>query len=298
MKTVHFQAMGSPCAVHVDGEAALHEQAAKSVIAEVFRIEAKYSRYLPNSLLSKINREASLGRSIRVDEETAELIDYAGACYRLSDQLFDITSGILRKAWDFGSGIPLNLDRINELIGKVGFEKLGWVRPVLTFDRPDMEIDLGGIAKEYAADRGVDICRSLGIESCLIDLGGDISIGGPRRDGEPWLISIRDAKSATQAFATLTLSKGGLGSSGDYERFIEIEGRRYSHILDPRTGWPVSGLSSVSVASDHCLAAGSLSTIAMLKGSQGAEWLLSRGISHAAIDHHGSRFATPPFVLT
>jgi thiamine biosynthesis lipoprotein len=293
-----FDAMGSPCAIHLDADVERAEQAADEAMREIHRIEAKYSRYLSASLLSEINRQAALGGTIEVDDETAALIDYAAQCHRLSDGLFDITSGVLRKAWDFRVRATPDLERLPRLLDVVGSEKLKWSRPTLGFAVPGMEIDFGGIAKEYAVDRAVEICCSRGARACLVDLGGDIGVGGPHRDGSPWPIAIRSGRASSNvAFATIALSGGALASSGDYERFIELDGRRYSHILNPKTGWPVSGLASVTVAAGHCLAAGTCSTIAMLKGEEGARWLGDRNLAHAWIDQDGLRFATPPFEL-
>ncbi len=297
-RVFRFAAMGSPCAIHLHAPDDVAKTAAQEAIREVLRIETKYSRYLPASLLSQINRRAAAGEAIDLDEETAALIDYAGTCYRLSNGLFDITSGVLRKAWDSRSGAPPDLAALSAVLQFVGFEKLDWSRPMLSFPVRGVEIDLGGIAKEYAVDRAVEVCRSRGVEACLVDLGGDIGIGGPRQDGSPWSISIRGTAAGPDvAFATIQLSRGGLASSGDYERFIEFEGRRYSHILDPRTGWPVSGLAAVSVAADQCLAAGTFSTVAMLKGEAGAQWLSDCNVAHAWVSQDGRRFAAPPFKL-
>jgi FAD:protein FMN transferase len=292
----HFAAMGSPCAIHVDARNDQAQRAAGEAIREVRRIEARYSRYLPGSLLSQINRQAAVGGAIELDDETSALIDYAGKCHELSDGLFDVTSGVLRKAWNFQSGAPPDLAGLTTLLRAVGFDKLHWSPPTLSFAVSGMEIDFGGMAKEYAADRACAILLAHGLENCLVDLGGDIAVSGPRRDGSPWSIAIRGDRPGV-AFAKIELSRGGLASSGDYERFIEFEGRRYSHILNPRTGWPVAGLSAASVLADQCMAAGTYATVAMLRGDEGAAWLSACHISHAGIDRQGQRFATPPFEL-
>ena len=292
-----FAAMGSTCAIHLDAEREVAEAASGAAMREVHRIEAKYSRYLPASFLSEINRHAAAGTAIDLDEETTALVDYARGSHELSGGLFDVTSGVLRKAWDFRSRAAPDIGRIEALLTSVGFEKLQWAAPRLGFAVPGMEIDFGGLAKEYAVDRAVEICCSRGAAACLIDLGGDIGVGGPRRDRTPWQIAIRKPGARCTASATVTLSGGALASSGDYERYIELDGQRYSHILDPKTGWPVSGLAAVSVAAERCLLAGTLSTVAMLKGEAGAQWLAERALAHAWIDHDGRRFATPPFKL-
>jgi thiamine biosynthesis lipoprotein len=128
----------------------------------------------------------------------------------------------------------------------------------------------------------------------FIDLGGDIRVIGPQPDGLPWRIGIRHPRDADRLAAEIALLSGALATSGDYERFIEVDGRRYCHILDPKTGWPAQGLSSVTVISDRCLVAGTLSTAAMLKGSVGAAWLHGLGVRHLVIDEGGNSCGTEP----
>jgi thiamine biosynthesis lipoprotein len=131
------------------------------------------------------------------------------------------------------------------------------------------------------------ICLEMGICHGLVNLGGDIRVIGPHPDGTPWRIGIRHPREADALLTSVMLAQGGLASSGDYERCIEIEGRRYSHILNPKTGWPVQGLAAASVIAPHCLVAGSASTIAMLKESAGARWLEELGLPHVWMDAQG-----------
>jgi thiamine biosynthesis lipoprotein len=161
-----------------------------------------------------------------------------------------------------------------------------------------MELDFGGLGKEYAADRAVEVCIDLGARHGFIDLGGDIRVIGPQPNGLPWRIGIRHPRDADQLVAEIELSNGALATSGDYERFMEVDGRRYCHILDPRTGWPAHGLSSVTVIADRCLVAGSLSTSAMLKGKAGAAWLQGLAVRHVVIDKQGNYCSTEPPLLT
>ena len=266
--------MGGPCSLHLDAtDPDAAEQVAKRVIGEIERIERRYSRYLPQSLLSRLNAAARNRQSIAVDPETAGLLDHAFACHRLSGGLFDITSGVLRRAWSFRSGQLPRRAALKALLDKVGMDKLLWEEPTLHFAVPGMELDFGGIAKEYAVDRAVDFCRHSGIRYGVVELGGDIGIIGPHADGSPWQVGIRHHRRPDKRIAAIALAGGALAVSGDYERCIERDGRRLSHILDPRTGWPCQGLSSVAVAAERCMAAGSLSTIAMLKGQDGSAWL-------------------------
>ena len=231
--------MGSECILNLhDADTAL----AKAAEDEIFRIERRYSRYRADSILADINRASAMGGSIEVDEETASLLDYAFACHRKSRGLFDITTGALRRVWNFpGSKVP-EAAAIERLLAVVGLEKVIWSRPLLSFPLAGVELDFGGICKEYAADRAAAICSEGGVASGFVNLGGDISVIGPRPDGTPWPIKIRDPRATDKSHAVIHLSKGGLATSGDYERCITFGGKRYSHILNPRTGWPSSGL--------------------------------------------------------
>jgi thiamine biosynthesis lipoprotein len=261
------------------------EDAALAVEREVARIEARYSRYRPDSVLSRINNIAAIGGSVDVDPETAGLIEYAYACFRKSEGLFDITSGLLRKVWNFHVRTLPTEKMIAELLPRIGLSKVEWSNPRLTFGTAGMELDLGGIGKEYAADRAAQIAGASGIDSGLVNLGGDVRVIG--RGDPPWRIGIRHPRRFDVSIVALGLPCGGLATSGDYERFVEVDGRRYCHILDPRSGWPVQGLRSATVIGDDCLVAGSLATMAMLKGYEGLAWLRSLGVRHVVIDDEG-----------
>ena len=263
--------MGSPCEVRVYGDDA--DEIAAAARAEVLRLEGKYSRYRDDSLATRINRSAGDSDGALVDEETARLLDYASASHAQSDGLFDITSGILRRAWNFKSGSLPTQAQIDALLPLVGWEQVRWEAPRIVLPSKGMELDFGGYVKEYAADSAAQLCRERGARHGLVDLGGDLAVVGPHPDGAPWRVGVRHPRDPARAVAALPLGWGGIASSGDYERCMIVEGVRYGHILDPRTGWPVRGLASVSVAANHCLVAGTLTTIAMLKGAAGAAWL-------------------------
>ena len=291
-----FTTMGTACNLHLycDGAAAA-DRVIRAAVAEVKRLEAKYSRYLPDSVLSGINRTAALGGEMSLDDETAGLLDYAWTCYAQSAGLFDISSGILRRAWNFDTGHLPEQHAIDAQQDRVGLNRIEWRKPVIRFPVADMELDFGGIAKEYAADQAAAVCRSLGVRHGLLDLGGDMAVIGPHPDGRPWQIGIRSPDRPNALAASVELARGGLASSGDYERCVVVGGRRYGHILDPRTGWPVQGLSAVSVVAERCTVAGSISTIAMLMGVSGGAWLRSLGVPHVCIETGGHQQSTPQF---
>jgi thiamine biosynthesis lipoprotein len=283
-----FKAMGSPCSIQLYARSAkAGAQAAKIAMEDIYRLESYYSRYRADSFLSKMNRLAAQGGTISVDDETAGLLDYAATCYQQSDGLFDITSGILRRAWDFKSGIIPTQMIIQSLLEKIGWHKLSWQRPILTFNIPGMEIDFGGIVKEYAVDRAASLCNTAGIRHGIINLGGDIKIIGPHYDGSPWRIAIRHPRQSDGILKTLSLYSGALASSGDYERCITLNGIRYGHVLNPKTGWPVNYMAAVSVIGEFCVVAGSASTIGMLKEEQGPNWLKELGLPHLWMNVQG-----------
>lgn len=284
-----FQAMGSPCEIQVfAADAAQARAGAEHAIADVARLEARYSRYREDSFLSDINRVAARGGSIDVDAETASLLDYAATCYAESDGLFDITSGVLRQAWRFDRGGLPDATQIAALKARVGWHRLRWEAPRLAFPEPGLELDFGGVVKEYAVDRAAALCHERGLHHGVVNLGGDIKIIGPRADGQPWRIGIKHPRRAETLLDTLQLQRGALASSGDYERCILVDGVRYGHILNPRSGWPVRRLAAVSVVADFCVIAGSAATIAMLKEDDGPAWLAALGLRHLWVDVDGN----------
>ncbi len=281
--------MGSPCELQLFA-ANPHDaqRAAAAVVADIERLEQRYSRYRDGSLLSSLNRVAASGGSIEVDAETAGLLNYAATCFEESGGLFDITSGRLRGAWNFTDGTLPDPAEVDRLLAHVGFDKLAWAPPRLSFPQPGLELDLGGVVKEYAADRAATLCRECGVQSGFVNLGGDIAIVGPRPDGDTWRIGLQHPRAPGEVARVVSLDRGGIASSGDYARCIVIDGVRYGHILNPRTGWPVRHLAAVSVQADLCIVAGSASTIAMLKEADGPAWLAGLGLPHLWVDVDGN----------
>ena len=281
-----FQAMSSACEIRLDGgdEAAL-ATAAQAAIAEVRRIEAKYSRYRHDSIVSRINAAAGSGVAVDVDAETAALLDFAGQLCASSDGLFDITSGVLRRAWDFRAARVPGRDEVQALLPLIGWPGVHWQDHRIALPRAGMELDFGGFGKEYAADRAAEVLIAAGQRYGFVSLGGDIRVIGPRADGRPWRFGIQHPRRGEgQTIATVEMASGALATSGDYERCFEAGGRRYCHILDPHSGWPVSAWASVSVTAPACTAAGALSTIAMLRGRAALEFLATQGATYLAID--------------
>lgn len=293
---IEFRAMACDNVVEVfSHSAAMAEEAANAAMREVKRIEAKYSRYLENSVVSKINRAAG-GAPVDIDAETAQLLAYADVCFQQSGGLFDITSGILRRAWNFKADRPPSTDAIAPLLPLIGWPRVVHTPTEVSLAEAGMEIDFGGFGKEYAADRAAAVLLSHGLHHAFVNLGGDVVVTGPQANGESWNLGVRHPRHAEAMMATLPIASGAIATSGDYERFLEFEGRRYSHILDPRTGEAVAGWQSVSVLAPSCLVAGSISTIAMLKGSDRAKtWLDQSGCDYLAVDATGKTLSSRSF---
>jgi thiamine biosynthesis lipoprotein len=282
-----FEAMASPCELllPVAGESPDPATALKlgSLVArEAWRVEKKFSRYRPDSVTAHIH--AHRGTDITVDEETGALLDFARQCHELSDGRFDITSGVLRYAWHFdGSDRIPESARIEALLPLIGFDKLEWRSPRLRVPT-GMELDFGGIGKEYAVDRAYEILAARRAAPFLINFGGDLRANRAPPNG-PWQVGIERPDTDRQAGMLLDLEHGALATSGDSRRYLSRDGKRYGHILDPRTGWPVQGAPrSVTVAASSCTEAGLLSTLALLHGAGARTFLEAQGVRYWLLD--------------
>jgi len=292
---IPFKAMASACEVVVAADGEQEAQAlARAAIDEVNRVEVKFSRYRPDSIIARIN-DAAGGDPVDCDDETWSLLEYADALYRSSDALFDITSGVLRRVWNFKvPRVPADeeLAAVRQLIGWSRVER---DQRRVRLPQAGMEIDFGGFGKEYAADRAGAILAAQGIRHGYVNLAGDMRVLGPKPDGQPWMIGIQDPRRKGQILATIPIEQGGLATSGDYERYFELDDQRYCHVLDPRSGRPVTHWRTVSVVAPLAVVAGNCTTIAMLKQSAGLAFLEASGMNFLAVDQHGTihQKATP-----
>jgi thiamine biosynthesis lipoprotein len=276
-----FRAMASPCEVLIDTD---DRDAAAALAAlvrgEALRIERKFSRYLNDNVVHRINHAG--GGTVTVDDETARLLDYAAACHDSSEGRFDITSGVLRRVWSFdgGSRVPEE-SAIREALSHVGWSRVTWSSPEFTLPE-GMEIDLGGIGKEYAVDRAAGILAEHTRSSFLVNFGGDLFASGARRGDVAWGVGLDDPeRPGEKVLGRFDLTVGALATSGDARRFVMHQGRRLGHILDPRTGWPVADSPrAVTVLGRTCLEAGTLATLAYLQGPGAAAFLAAQGVQH------------------
>lgn len=268
---VCFSAMASHCelllrASHLTIARELGECAAE----EAWRIEEKYSRRRQDSFWSRLH--ARRGVPIDVDEETASLLNYAQRCHRISDGMFDITSGILRRAWGCDdTGCPPEPEAIAALMPFVGLEKIFWRSP--TIELPvGMELDLCAIGRHYAVDRAFELLRERGKGPFLLNFGGDVRVSGPPPHGS-WQISI--------PCTTLQIERGALATCGD-PAAQELCG---APLLNPKTGRPVPHAArSITVAAGSCTEAGMLSALALLQGARARQFLNEQGVKYWMLD--------------
>ncbi len=285
---VQFAAMASDCEVRLAGVSAAGAQTlAMLAIDEVRRIETKYSRYRADSVVSQINAAAGNGEPISIDAETAQLLVFATQLFELSDGLFDATSGVLRQVWDFKPGRKPSPQQLADILPRIGWNHVQWNDQTARLMRPGMELDFGGFGKEYAADRAATLLANEGAQYGLVNLGGDIRVIGPQPDGAPWSMGIRHPRQDNAVIASIPISSGALATSGDYERFFVEDDERFCHILNPKTGCPAQHWQSISVIAPVCVAAGAMSTTAMLKGTDAIAFLEGQGVSYLAVDADG-----------
>ena len=282
-----FRAMASPCEVQLWSEQPkLAQHALAAAQHEVARIEAKYSRYRADSVISRINAAAG-SAPLPVDDETAGLLDLGQQCFADSDGRFDLTSGVLRRAWDFAQARLPEPGVVDALLPLVGWRKVHWQRPLFGLSKLGMQLDFGGIGKEYAADRAAAVLTELGMSHALVNLGGDVRVLGPQIDGRAWRIGIQHPRNSQALLGYIDLSAGALATSGDYQRFFELKGKRYCHLLNALTGWPVQGAQAATVWAPLCVVAGALASVAMLQGELGLNYLRAAGIQFLWVDAQG-----------
>jgi len=280
---ITFFAMASPCEVIVEtSDKALAQKVGKLVANEVWRIEDKYSRYDKRSLCYQINNNDD--RSISIDNETFLLLEFSNTCYLLSEGLFDITSGVLRKVWCFdGSDNVPSIEKVSEILPKIGWSHVNYSETSLTLPK-GMEIDLGGIGKEYAVDRAILLIKEFTDLPVLVNLGGDLAATSARNNNQAWQVGIEHPGFEQSQPIVISLLSGALATSGDAKRYLLKDGIRYSHILNAKTGWPiVDAPRSITVNAPQCIQAGILATLALMQGQQAENFLNEQTIKFWAV---------------
>jgi thiamine biosynthesis lipoprotein len=294
--TTRFALMGGEAIVNfVDdrGQDAATDLAREAVV-EARRIEAKFSRYRPTSVISEINLAAG-GPPVVIDDETEFLIQSTLDLAALTKGRFDPTVGVLRQVWDFRKAeVPLETS-IQDLLPRVDARAISLRYGTVRLAREGMELDLGGVGKEYAADRVAELLKARGVESALVNLLGDVRTVGRRGDGKPWVVGVQHPRDRNRfRFRLRAREDCGIATSGDYERGFELDGVRYHHILDATTGRPARGIASATVVAPTAFEAGRLATAAFLLGPEQGLQLLEASASTegALITEAGDLLAT------
>jgi thiamine biosynthesis lipoprotein len=242
----------------------------------ISEFESRYSRFRPDSLISRINRAA--GREwVAIDSETESLFLLCEWFFRATNGIFDPTLLPLIELWDYRGADPRVPpdEAIQAARARIGWGKVQRAPGRIFLPEAGMGLDLGGIAKEYAVDRVLEMVVASGIDDVLVDFGHDIRVHGEPPEGGPWRIGLEDPRDPGKCWTGLAVRDRAVCTSGDYLRYFSIGARRYGHILDPRTGKPVNnGCQAVSVIAPTCTEAGILSTTAfILGGAEGLDFL-------------------------
>ncbi len=261
---------------HKDIRAA--EAAVEKAFAEALRLERLFSVFREQSDVFRINKMAGI-EAVRVHEETFYLIEQSIFYSDISGGAFDITVGPLMDIWGFKDKefrVPPR-DEVMSSLSLVGYEKIILSPADMSVKLPvrGMKIDLGGIAKGFIVDRMAQIMEESGVSGALVNAGGDLYGFGPGYGAEGWRVGIRHPREKERIVDVLSVMDAGVATSGDYERFFIWDGIRYSHIMDPVTGKPSTGVISATVIAGSCMEADVLSTIVFVLGAERSAEIIS-----------------------
>ena len=277
-------------------------ESAEDAIEEAFEVIRKFGDlinfYSGESEISAINRNAGI-RAVKVSSETFDIIEKALFISEKSEGAFDPTIGPEVQLWDFSNNIKPADNEIRQRLGLVNYRNIVLDREKFTvfLKNEKMLLDLGGIAKGYAADIAVQSLKRKGISSGIVAVAGDIKSFGRRSENKPWIVGIRNPRQEgadEDIFARLPLDEKAISTSGDYERFFILNGRRFHHIIDPRTGYPSDASRSVSViADDGCLTDGFATALFIAGPERGMELAKEMGMDAIIIGNDGTVHITP-----
>lgn len=282
----------------VDKDSASAEANIDAVIAEVSRIEDLISDWRPYTQVSKVNQNAGIV-PVKVDKEVFELTERAIRLSELTNGAFDISFAAMDRIWKFDgsmTGMP-SPEAIKKSVAKVGYKNiiLNKKESTIFLKLKGMKIGFGALGEGYAADKCKAMMMAKGVPAGIINGSGDMNTWGKRPDGSSWNIGITDPKDTDRFFAIIPLDSGAVVTSGSYEKFVTFNGKRYAHIINPKTGYPATGLSSVTVFGPGAELANGLSTSIMVLGKQAGLRLLKRfpGMSAILVDDHGRYTSSP-----
>jgi len=258
-------------------DAAKAQPAIDAVLAEMRHIDETMSTYKPTSEISLVNDHAADG-PMHISKELFDLLTTAHEYSVLTDGAFDITYASVGYLYDFRKRVRPTDAQIDAALPAINYEHvlLDPVNQTVRFSQKGVRIDLGGIAKGYAVDRGIDVLKSLGITRAYVSAGGDSRIIGDRF-GKPWIVGVRDPrKGPGEALLRIPLVNAAISTSGDYERFFDEGGVRYHHIIDPHTGHSASKVRSATVIAPSATRTDGLSKTAFVLGPDAAMAIYNR----------------------
>lgn len=267
-----FKLMGSRFDITVVAkDSVTANQYIDTAIAEIMRIEKLISSWDTVSQTSEINRNAGK-KPVTVDEELYQLVERAIGISKLTDGAFDITYASMDSIWKFdGSMTEMPPEeKIKSSVAKVGYENiiLDSKNHSIFLKHSGMKIGFGAIGKGYAADMAKALLVKKGVVSGIINASGDMNAWGKQPSGEPWKVAITNPLNKNKAFGLLPITNGAVVTSGNYEKFVTLNSKRYSHIIDPRTGYPSSGIVSVTVFAPKAELADALATSVFVMGKE------------------------------
>ncbi|MCT3721127.1 FAD:protein FMN transferase [Elizabethkingia anophelis] len=255
----------------VDKDSISAEQNIDKAVAEITRIENLISEWRPETQISQVNQNAGI-KPIKVDKEVFDLTKKGIYFSKLTDGAFDISIVAMDKIWKFDDSMDElpSEQAIKESVRNVGYRNiiLDSTNSTIFLKNPGMKIGFGSIGKGYAADKTRDLMKSMGVKAGIIDASGDISTWGTQPDGKPWAIGINNPFNDHKMAAILYFKENAVTTSGSYEKYAEIHGKRYSHIMNPKTGYPSTGLTSVTITGPNATMANGFSTSIMVLGEK------------------------------
>ncbi|WP_093409570.1 FAD:protein FMN transferase [Salegentibacter flavus] len=264
-----------------------------TAVAEISRIEKLISSWDANSQTSEINRNSGVN-PVKVDAELFELIERSIKLSQLTDGAFDITYASMDKIWKFDGSMTLmpSEKEIKASVAKVGFRNIVLDRENKTvfLKLEGMKIGFGAIGKGYAADKAKALLISKGMPAGIINASGDMNTWGKQPNGKEWKVAITNPMDKNKVFALLPVTNGAVVTSGDYEKYVNLQGKRYTHIIDPRTGYPASGIISVTVFAPKAELADALATSVFVMGKEAGLDRINQlpGIECIIIDDRGN----------
>jgi thiamine biosynthesis lipoprotein len=269
--------MGTRCYVELWADDPVKgNDAIDAVMAELRRIDNLMSHYKPESELSQINQYGN-ERAVQVDKELFDLIKLSTHYSQITEGAFDITYASVGYLYDYPRHIHPTEEQIRQALPSVNWRNmlLDEEHHTVRFEHSGMRIDLGGIGKGYAVDRGIDILKARGITHALVTAGGDSRIIGDRM-GRPWLVAIRHPDNPTKVVTRIPLANSAVSTSGDYERYFDEDGVRYHHIIDPRTGHSASKVRSATILAPTATQTDGMSKTAFVLGAEKALEIINR----------------------